>query len=372
MSGSGEARGEREELAEVLRGQGVPEDLIHRAIERDDPEGAVLEAATLPERASRTVSAADVEAQGGLSATEVIEIVQALGFPPPDPDEPALTPEEARVFVELGKLRDVWPQELSQQSARLYGRLLARIARAGVQLFRLYAEPRVRARGGTRAEQLSALREAWERLGSLPDPLLAGVHRRWLEYELAQAWVSAGDSRGLDAEAPGAVEIALLFCDLKDFTAYANAEGDAAAVEAIDAFAQTVDSERGANGKVVKALGDGQMICYSDTTDAVEAGARIISGMQDRGPLGVHASVHRGAAIAREGDYFGEAVNLAARLLAAAGRDELVATAAVVEDADRFPWEPLGVRRIRGVSDPVEVFRLRGDRDGRGPRRTSP
>jgi class 3 adenylate cyclase len=47
----------------------------------------------------------------------------------------------------------------------------------------------------------------------------------------------------------------------------------------------------------------------------------------------VHASVHVGTAIARDGDYFGGAVNLTARLLGAAGRDELVATRPVVEAA---------------------------------------
>jgi len=73
----------------------------------------------------------------------------------------------------------------------------------------------------------------------------------------------------------------------------------------------------------------------------------------------VHASVHHGLTIARDGDYFGSAVNLTARLLDAAGRDELVATLPVVErTADSCRWEPLGVREIRGVAQPVEVFRL--------------
>jgi class 3 adenylate cyclase len=313
------------------------------------------------------VSPADVEAQGGLSAGEVIEMFQAMGFPPPAPTEPALTPEEARVFVELATLRDVWPHELSRQLARMYGRLLARIARTGVQFLRLHTEPRVRAGTDSRAEQLAGMREAFERLLSLPDPLLAGVHRRWLEHELAQTAFNEAEARAPELHLPDAVEVTLLFCDLKDFTAYATAEGDAAAVQAIDAFARTVDAERGDQGKVVKALGDGQMLSYSDTSEAVAAGARVIERMRASDVPGVHASVHRGVAIAREGDYFGGAVNLAARLLAAAGCDELVATAAVVEACDgSHSWQPLGVRRIRGVSEPVEVFRLidRADRDG--------
>jgi class 3 adenylate cyclase len=193
---------------------------------------------------------------------------------------------------------------------------------------------------------------------TLPDPLLVGVHRRWLEYELTQETVRAAEEYADELRLPGAVEVTLLFCDLKDFTAFANAEGDAAAVEVIDGFFHVVDDCRG-SGRIVKALGDGHMLSYSEPVAAVEAGERMIGAQGERGPLGVHASVHRGVAISREGDYFGGAVNLAARLLNTAGRDELVGTSPVVEaSGDRFDWEPLGTHEIRGVVEPVEVFRL--------------
>jgi adenylate cyclase len=356
MSRSEEQGDEAERIAAVLRELDVPADLIARAVERHDPEGAVLEATLLPARGERTVSAADVEEQGGLEAAQVVEIVQAMGFPPPAPDEPWLTPEEAAVFVELGALSDVWSQDLTKQSARLYGRLLARIARTGVQLFRLYAEPRLHDGSETDADRLLALRTAFERLASLPPPLLVGIHRRWMEYELAQTARTA-DTSG--QETPGAIEVTLLFCDLKDFTAYANSAGDAAAVETIDAFANTVERQRGEEGHLIKALGDGHMLAYPEPVAAVAAGARVIAAMRARGGLGVHASVHRGIAISRDGDYFGEVVNLAARLLAAADRHELVATGAVVEAArPTFEWESIGSHEIRGVDEPVEVFRL--------------
>ena len=352
---------EPDRVARILRDLGVPDDVAARAIERGDPEGAILESTLTPARSERTVSALDVEAQGGLPAGEVVEILQAMGFPPPDPAEPALTPEEAHVFVELAELSEFWPHDLSRQLARMYGRLLSRIARTGVQFFRLYAQPRLLEAGGTRAEQLATMHEAFARLGTLPDPLLAGVHRRWIEYEVAQTAVSAAQSLAPDLELAGAVDVSLLFCDLKDFTAYATAEGDAAAVRAIDVFVRTIDAERGEDGRIVKALGDGQMLTYTRAGEAVRAGSRIIAGMREQGPLRVHASVHRGVAIAREGDYFGAAVNLAARLLALAGGDELVATEPVVEACgDEFEWKPLGPRHIRGVADRVEVFELAG------------
>jgi class 3 adenylate cyclase len=65
-------------------------------------------------------------------------------------------------------------------------------------------------------------------------------------------------------------------------------------------------------------------------------------------------------AVAREGDYFGRVVNLAARLLAAADRDELVATSDVARATPEFSWEHFGTRRIRGVNEQVDVYRLVG------------
>lgn len=158
---------------------------------------------------------------------------------------------------------------------------------------------------------------------------------------------------------PGAVEVTFLFCDLKDFTAFAEAGGDGAAIEAIDRFFEVVTHERGERGRFVKSLGDGAMLVYSDPADAVADGARIIAAMRDTGLPGVHASVHRGTAIARSGDYFGGAVNLTARLLALAGRHELLATAEVVEACgDGFAWTAAGERPLRGVATPVEVYKL--------------
>jgi adenylate cyclase len=189
--------------------------------------------------------------------------------------------------------------------------------------------------------------------------LLLGVHRRWIEHELAQRAVGAAELHAGDVGLPGAVEVTFLFCDLKDFTAYAQTSGDAAAIRAIDRFFEVVARERGEGGQFVKSLGDGAMLVYADPAEAVAAGARVISAMRGSELPGVHASAHRGTAMARAGDYFGSSVNVAARLLAFAGCDELLATAEVVEACrGAFDWEPSGDRTLRGVAAPVTVYKL--------------
>jgi adenylate cyclase len=70
--------------------------------------------------------------------------------------------------------------------------------------------------------------------------------------------------------------------------------------------------------------------------------------------------------VARDGDYFGTTVNVAARILAVAGRDELMATAGVAQATeDAFAWEDAGARRVRGVAEPVGLCRLIGPAEAR-------
>ena len=167
---------------------------------------------------------------------------------------------------------------------------------------------------------------------------------------------------------PGAVDVAILFCDLKDFTAYADTRGDEAAVEAIERFSRIVAAECAGDGRVVKGLGDGYMLAFAEAAEAVTTGWRVIARRREEPGPGVHASVHHGVAVARDGDYFGTVVNVAARLLAEAGRDELMATRAVAETtASQFSWDDAGASHVRGVREPVDVCRRLGPRAADGP-----
>jgi class 3 adenylate cyclase len=353
---------EQPDLVETLRGLGVSEELLEQAVARGDPIGAVFEQVLSPEKDERTVSARDIEARGGMPLEHVSEMMAAFGLRVPEPDEPAFTNAEAEALVELGQLAEIYRPELAVQVARVYGRLLGRIAQTEVQLFRAFVEPNLRDRLPETEAAIGAIRDAFARLMPLSDPLLVGVHRRWVEHQVAQAAVRDAE-RGWSAPLPGAVEVAFLFCDLKDFTRFVDLEGDEAGVRAIDLLAAAVVRERGSQFLFTKSLGDGVMLAYSRPADAIEAGMRIISALAPEDIPMVHASVHSGVAIAREGDYFGHAVNLAARVLGVAGPGELLATRAVHDQCgDRFTWERAGAIRMRGIAGLVELFRLRSGR----------
>jgi len=351
------------DVVETLKALGVSDETIERAVERGDPQGAIFDEILMPAIAERTVSAREIEERGGITVTTNLRVMEAFGLPKPAPDEAYFTPREADALVEIGRLGDLWPPEVMIQVSRVYGRLLARIAQTEIQLFRLHVERRLLAEGEDPLSALRSVQDAFARLLPISEPILVGVHRRWVEHELAQAAIREAESEAGAGSLPGAVQVTFLFCDLKDFTAYADREGDEAAVQVIDRFAETVVRQRGRDFRFTKALGDGFMLVYGDPHAAVAAGGRVVDAMRGIDTPGVHASVHSGVAVVREGDYFGSAVNLAARLLLAADRDQLVATRPVVEETgSAFSWDPAGTREVKGMAEPVDLFRLRGSK----------
>ncbi len=321
---------------------------------------AIFDAVLDPARGERTVSPAQIEADGGLTVAETRLVVLNFGLPAPDPHEAYFTAAEADVLVQFGVLREIWPPEVYLQIVRVYGQALAHIARTEVNLFRLYVEPNLRSASGDPALARQAVRQAFGELLPLADPMLLGVHRRRVEHEITQAAVREAEIRTPEGVLPGAIEVTFVFCDLKDFSGYADAHGDAAAVDLIERLAVVVTGELGPHGHVVKGLGDGFMLSYPEPGEAVTACVRIIEQMRGGGAPGVHIGVHHGVVLYREGDYFGGAVNFAARLLRLAGRDELFASEAIVRaTAGRFAWESRGHQDIRGFTEPICVYRLR-------------
>ena len=345
---------ERELVAALLRLEVTPEQ-IRAAADQGQLQAAVFEGLLDPERERRTISAAEIESGGGLSAAEIGATLREFGLVPPDPDEPAFTPEEANAFRELGHLQDIWPYEVRQEVSRVYGQALGRIAQTELHLFRARVEPTVRESTSSPLESLSAVRRAMGELLPLADPIILGVHRRKLEVEMTQAAVWELETEGRELM-PGTAEVSLLFCDLRHFTSFGNRYGEAVALDILGELEVAVHDNLG-DGRMVKSLGDGYMLAFPDPDSAVDAALAIVAAMDPDGPS-LHAGLHHGRAVFREGDYFGRAVNLAARLLNRARSDELLVTAAVTEKAPRRPWQGRGEMKLFGFPDPIDVFSL--------------
>jgi adenylate cyclase len=128
----------------------------------------------------------------------------------------------------------------------------------------------------------------------------------------------------------------------------------------------------GFNATVVKAIGDAVMVRSDDAAAGIRFGIHIANEVGDRHqfPI-VRVGMHTGPAIERNGDWFGAAVNLAARVSAEASGREVLLTESTRDAADPVEGvtlHPHGRRSLRNVGDPVTLYAaiMEGKRDNDG------
>lgn len=163
-----------------------------------------------------------------------------------------------------------------------------------------------------------------------------------------------------------------VFADLAGYTALTEAHGDEQAADTAADFCRAVRELMGDYGaEEVKTIGDALLLRVLDASQALHLCARLVGDYGARHQtLGVRVGMHTGAAVLRDGDWFGASVNLAARIadLARAGEVLLSAeTKTYVEDA-LLPGalESRGRRRLKNVGEAVEIYALVAEPEAAG------
>ncbi len=175
----------------------------------------------------------------------------------------------------------------------------------------------------------------------------------------------------------------VLFADLRGSTALfetlGNAEATSVVTHCVNALTAPVN---GNAGHVVKTLGDGLMAVFEDPPHAALAAMQmhdLLDGMVTRGNergassglrgLRLQVAMARGEVVEMAGDCFGDAVNVAARLLDHAGDNETLVTVDVLlglTPETRARFRSLDKLVLRGRVEPVEVHVLGGRRGSGG------
>lgn len=154
-----------------------------------------------------------------------------------------------------------------------------------------------------------------------------------------------------------------VFADLAGYTALTDERGDAAAARLAREFRRTMcalSREHGATQ--VKSMGDGVMIWAPDPGRAIALAAQAVEQVGSRADLlPVRVGVHTGPAVMQGCDWYGSAVNVAARLAAEAAPNQALISAATRDAARDTDAPALAERRdlnLRGVGRPVSAWRL--------------
>jgi adenylate cyclase len=154
-----------------------------------------------------------------------------------------------------------------------------------------------------------------------------------------------------------------VFADLVGYTALTEERGDEAAARVAREFRHVMRSiSRAHSASQVKSMGDGVMIWAPDPGAAVDLAGQAIEEVGGRPDLlPVRVGVHTGPAVMDGCDWYGGAVNLAARLAAEAGPNEaLVSSATHAASRGRLERSLVAGNDLvlRGMSRPISVWRL--------------
>ena len=174
-------------------------------------------------------------------------------------------------------------------------------------------------------------------------------------------------------------ERAILFADLRGSTSLYLKLGNSQAAQVVtQSLSLLGDIIAKAGGRVVKTLGDGLMAVFDEAERAVEASVSLHEALEHLPPLGEGVAVRPGAIrlkvaiawgemVVVDGDCFGDAVNVAARLLDLAGDNETLTTGPLLRELPSDQQErfrSIDKLHLRGRKEPVPVLRMDSRRFG--------
>jgi class 3 adenylate cyclase/DNA-binding SARP family transcriptional activator len=223
------------------------------------------------------------------------------------------------------------------------------------------------ARAGRPVEALRAF-DAYRRwladeVGVVPSPALQELNDDILRQHPGLGWERPSGAGTAVEETPSGT-VTFLFTDLEGSTHLWEEHPDTmtAALTRHDAILRdAVESHR---GRIVKTTGDGVHAAFANASDAIHAAiaaqlALHAEPWSETGALRVRMGVHTGTAEQRNGDYYGPAVNQAARLMGIAHGGQIVCSGVVAElVGDHFDLVDLGLHRLRDLESALRVFQI--------------
>jgi class 3 adenylate cyclase len=169
-----------------------------------------------------------------------------------------------------------------------------------------------------------------------------------------------------------------LFSDVRGFTAFAERHGNAAAADMVARFLGIARQAIARHdGVEMSTEGDAIHAVFESASNAVLCGLEIIetaaeADLSEPGrPLRIGVGVHAGEAVSTAEGYIGRAVNIAARLCAAARPGEFLVSSTVkgiTQSSITVGFVPRGQRRLKGIADPILVYAVTRDVHAKAPR----
>ena len=292
----------------------------------------------------------------GVPLDDIATAWAVLGLTVASPDEAALSQADLDGLATWVAMRKVMSDDGAFGFLRVLGAAMARLAEAESAVGRA-GSPDLQINHShdelITAQAYRAVAEFVPRIGAMID----AVHRHHLSSARTHF-------EGVIRDTSETVVCGIGFADLSGFTALTQQLTPAELSSLLDEFNTTVSKVvHSDGGRVVKFIGDEVMWVSSTPELLAKAAVDLVDHPKAReAQMQVRAGLGYGTVLAVGGDYFGNTVNLAARLVAAAEPGQILATSAVRDELPEWPavvQEPL---TLKGFESPVIAYDLQPSR----------
>jgi class 3 adenylate cyclase len=288
----------------------------------------------------------------GVALADVEHGWAMLGLTVADPDTPALSQVDVESLATWVAMRMQMGPDAADGFLRVLGATVARLAEAISSMIRT-SQPKMWL--GLTGDELATAQVYREAAGFVPrvGAMIDAVHRHHL---VGTRTFIEGVVTGPSASLMCGVG----FADLSGFTALTQLLTPAELSTLLTEFGATAsDVVHGDGGRLVKFLGDAVMWVSSDPERLAKAAVDLVDHPRAReAGLQVRAGLGYGPILAINGDYFGNAVNLAARLVAAAAPGQILAAAELHDELPDWPAIAQDPLILKGFDEPVTAYDL--------------
>jgi class 3 adenylate cyclase len=183
--------------------------------------------------------------------------------------------------------------------------------------------------------------------------------------------MAADEDEGSALKIPEQADKAVVFADLTGSTKLFESQGNTIATQVVTRCTQMLGKHfTQAGGHVVKFLGDGLLVLFDQSDEAVEAASHTRDVLYEcnmehidstNTPLGLKVGIEFGSVIEQRGDCYGDAVNVAARLGDRAESNEILLGESLytrLPEAKRILCTGIDRLAIKGKTGLFKVWRF--------------
>ena len=162
-------------------------------------------------------------------------------------------------------------------------------------------------------------------------------------------------------------EVSVLFADVSGSTKLYETAGDAVAHAAVEKCVSIMrEKTLNAKGRVIKTIGDEVMSAFATADQAADAAIEMQSAISELPPvgntqIGIRIGFNHGPVVEREGDVFGDAVNLAARLAGVATKGQIITardTVMLMSPMLKAATRAITTIQVKGKAQEIQVYEL--------------